>query len=152
MNNQRGPSMTPDDPGLDPGLDPLTEAVMRALDRLTGFDPGVTSDDDIAAAFRESLRTNGYGIVAVDAIDAARRAWDGLLTELSESPLPGARYAYEVAKRRQETAKGPQTFGDLSVDKLRRAIGIVSVRHDWEHTTDREDRTEEIAVEYALQP
>lgn len=36
----------------------------------------------------------------------------------------------------------------LDVEALRKAIYTISVRHDWEHTTDRADRTEEIAVEY----
>ena len=40
----------------------------------------------------------------------------------------------------------------LDVERLRDAIYAISVRHDWEHTTDREDRTEEIAAEYARLP
>jgi hypothetical protein len=38
----------------------------------------------------------------------------------------------------------------LDVNALRLAIHIVSLRHDWEHTTDREDRAGEIAAEYTL--
>lgn len=37
----------------------------------------------------------------------------------------------------------------LDVDVLRAALYEVSVRHDWEHVEDREDRTQEIADEYA---
>jgi len=37
----------------------------------------------------------------------------------------------------------------LDVDALRRALYTVSQRHDWEHVEDREDRTQEIADEYA---
>jgi hypothetical protein len=37
----------------------------------------------------------------------------------------------------------------LDVERLARAIYAISIRHDWEHTTDRDDRTEEIAAEYA---
>ena len=37
----------------------------------------------------------------------------------------------------------------LDVERLRDAIYAVSVRHDWANTTDTEDRTEEIAREYA---
>jgi hypothetical protein len=37
----------------------------------------------------------------------------------------------------------------LDVGALRQAIYTVSVRHDWANTTDTEDRTEEIAAEYA---
>jgi hypothetical protein len=37
----------------------------------------------------------------------------------------------------------------LDVERLRRAIYTVSVRHDWANTVDTEDRTEEIAREYA---
>jgi hypothetical protein len=38
---------------------------------------------------------------------------------------------------------------ELDVERLRQAIYTVSVRHDWANTTDTEDRTEEIAAEYA---
>jgi hypothetical protein len=37
----------------------------------------------------------------------------------------------------------------LDVERLARAIYAISIRHDWANTTDREDRTEEIAAEYA---
>jgi hypothetical protein len=40
----------------------------------------------------------------------------------------------------------------LDVERLRRAIYAVSVRHDWANTNDTEDRTEEIAAEYAADP
>ena len=40
----------------------------------------------------------------------------------------------------------------LDVERLRRAIYVVSVRHDWENRVDREDRTQEIADAYALVP
>jgi hypothetical protein len=43
----------------------------------------------------------------------------------------------------------PVTDAGLDVERLRQAIYAISVRYDWEHTTDREDRTEEIAAEYA---
>lgn len=46
-------------------------------------------------------------------------------------------------------AAKPTPQAGLDVERLRDAIYAVSVRHDWEHTTDREDRTEEIAAEYA---
>jgi hypothetical protein len=36
----------------------------------------------------------------------------------------------------------------IDVDALRLAIYRISQRHDWEHTTDREDRTQEIAAAY----
>lgn len=38
---------------------------------------------------------------------------------------------------------------ELDVERLRQAIYTVSVRHDWANTNDTEDRTEEIAEEYA---
>ncbi len=41
------------------------------------------------------------------------------------------------------------TSRELDVERLRKAIYTVSVRHDWERVTDREDRTEEIAAAYA---
>lgn len=37
----------------------------------------------------------------------------------------------------------------LDVDRLRQAIYVVGLRHRWAETTDNEDRTEEIAAEYA---
>jgi hypothetical protein len=38
---------------------------------------------------------------------------------------------------------------ELDVERLRQAIYTVSIRHDWANTNDTEDRTEEIAEEYA---
>ncbi len=38
----------------------------------------------------------------------------------------------------------------LDVKRLRSAIYVVSVRHDWANTVDTDDRTEEIAREYRL--
>lgn len=37
----------------------------------------------------------------------------------------------------------------IEVERLREAIYAISVRHDWANTVDTEDRTEEIAAEYA---
>jgi hypothetical protein len=46
-------------------------------------------------------------------------------------------------------SESPETTPRIDVDALRHAIYAVSLRHDWANTTDTEDRTEEIAAEYA---
>jgi hypothetical protein len=43
----------------------------------------------------------------------------------------------------------PTNATELDVERLRKAIYTVSVRHDWANTIDTEDRTGEIAAEYA---
>jgi len=40
----------------------------------------------------------------------------------------------------------------LDVERLREAIYAISVRHEWANYVDSEDRTEEIAAEYAALP
>jgi hypothetical protein len=46
-------------------------------------------------------------------------------------------------------SESPEATPRIDVDALRHAIYAVSLRHDWANTTDTEDRTEEIAAEYA---
>ena len=40
----------------------------------------------------------------------------------------------------------------IDVERLRRAVHVVSVRHDWAHVVDTEDRTQEIVDAYEADP
>ncbi len=73
-----------------------------------------------------------------------------LATPLPETPLGPTEHVH-VSRHDFTTTPCPLPEGaapSLDVPALRRAIYGVSVAHDWEHTTDREDRTEEIAAAY----
>lgn len=60
-----------------------------------------------------------------------------------DQPVPDS---LEDASDQQVTSKWADS---LDVETLGAAIYEVSVRHDWANTLDTEDRTEEIAAEYA---
>jgi len=56
----------------------------------------------IAQSVRFALSRNFLDATAYDELRATLDEWDAGLAELTESPLPGARYAWEVMKRRRD--------------------------------------------------
>jgi hypothetical protein len=84
------------------------------------------------------------------------RPWDGV-PYVPSAPAPERPDLAAIAAGTHQPAVddfgnqylAPVTDAGLDVERLRQAIYAISVRYDWEHTTDREDRTEEIVAEYA---
>lgn len=78
-------------------------------------------------------------------------AWNDLVTlHAARQSAPALVTARDAHFFEAGVAEGKRLAAEeLDVERLRAAIYAVSVRHDWANTTDTEDRTEEIAREYA---
>ena len=66
----------------------------------------------------------------------------------ADHPRPDPVPAMRLCARQARAALAAQPAPTLDRERLARAIYAVSVRHDWAHTTDTEDRTDEIADAY----